>query len=448
MNKPKKSNRDYLAVTVPFAATQTAEPPPKEQWAHPLVWTESMLKTLLARKVRGGKWHTLYDKVLSERNLSVSAIKVVDKQGAAGVDRQTVDEFWAQHKEELATLQQELKTETYRPLPVRRVEIPKPGSSETRGLGIPAVRDRVVQTALLHVLEPIYDITFHERSFGFRRGVGCIDALRCVEELLNKGYVYVVDADLRSYFDTIPRDRLLALLQQKLSDSAVIRLIEKYLDQEIMSEMGTWTPEAGVPQGAVLSPMLSNIYLNPLDHNMADNGFEMVRYADDFVILCKSQEEAEDALAKVRDWVISTGLSLHPEKTNIVDSRSHSFSFLGYSFRGRFRFPRAKSHHKMVDRIRALTPRKLDGSLEQVIAILSRTLRGWFNYFRHCFWNIFDSYDELVRKRLRRILLKRHRRNPERLSRTRRWPNAYFSELGLFSLREGHTRFVQSVMGY
>ena len=305
-----------------------------------------------------------------------------------------------------------------------------------------------MQTALLHVLEPIYDITFHERSFGFRRGVGCIDALRCVEKLLDKGYVYVVDADLRSYFDTIPRDRLLAMLQQKVSDSAVIRLIKKYLDQEIMSAMGTWTPEAGVPQGAVLSPLLSNIYLNPLDHLMAEQGFEMVRYADDFVILCKSQEEAELALTKVREWVVSTGLTLHPEKTNIVDSRSHSFSFLGYSFRGRFRFPRAKSHRKMVDRIRDLTPRKLDGPLEQVIAMLSRTLRGWFNYFRHCFWNVFDFYDGLVRKRLRRILLKRHRRNPERLPRNKRWPNAYFSELGLYSLREGHTRFVQSLASY
>lgn len=448
MKTPKKSNRDYLTVTVPFAATRAVEPPLKQQWAHPLVWTESMLKTLLERKVRGGKWHTLYDKVLSERNLSVSAMKVVDKQGAAGVDRQTVDEFWATHTEQLATLREELQTETYRPLPVRRVEIPKPGSSETRGLGIPAVRDRVVQTALLHVLEPIYDISFHERSFGFRRGVGCIDALRCVEELLNKGYVYVVDADLRSYFDTIPRDRLLAMLQQKVSDSAVIRLIKKYLDQEIMSALGSWTPEAGVPQGAVLSPMLSNIYLNPLDHLMAEQGFEMVRYADDFVILCKSQEEADAALTKVRDWVVSMGLTLHPEKTNIVDSRSQSFSFLGYSFRGRFRFPRAKSHRKMVDRIRELTPRKLDGPLEQVIATLSRTLRGWFNYFRHCFWNVFDFYDGMVRKRLRRILLKRHRRNPERLPRTKRWPNNYFSELGLFSLREGHTRFVQSLANY
>jgi len=250
-----------------------------------------MLKTLLENKVRGGKWHTLYDKVMNERNLSLSAYKVVGKKGAAGVDRQTVDEFWINHCEELSQLQQELKAETYRAAPVRRVEIPKPGSQENRPLGIPTVRDRVVQTALVHVLEPIFDQTFHPRSFGFRHGRGCHDALRCVEQLMADGYIFVVDADLKGYFDTIPKACLLELVKQKVSDSAVLRLIKKYLDQEIMSELSTWTPVAGVPQGAVLSPMLSNLYLNPLDHHMSEQGFEMVRYADDFVILCRSQSE-------------------------------------------------------------------------------------------------------------------------------------------------------------
>jgi RNA-directed DNA polymerase len=298
------------------------------------------------------------------------------------------------------------------------------------------------------VLEPIFDHTFHERSFGFRRGRGCHDALRSVEQLLVDGYVYVVDADLKGYFDTIPKDRLLQLVKQKVSDSAVLRLIEKYLEQEIMSELQMWTPESGVPQGAVLSPMLSNVYLNPLDHLMAEKGFQMVRYADDFVILCRSELEAQAALEEVRRWVGTVGLTLHPEKTHIVDSRETSFDFLGYSFRGRFRFPRSKSHRKVVDRIRELTPRKSGVSIECTIARLNRSLRGWFNYFRHCFWNIFDDYDGMIRRRLRRILLKRHRRNPKRLPRTRRWPDAYFSELGLYSLREAHTRFVQSTGTY
>jgi len=408
-----------------------------------------MLTTLLENKVRGGKWHTLYDKVRSRANLSISAMKVVEKQGAAGVDRQTVDEFWENHRENLEQLQQELTDESYRPAPVRRVEIPKPGSrTETRSLGIPTVRDRVVQKALVHVLEPIFDHTFHPRSFGFRHGRDCNDALRCVEQLLGEGYVYVVDADLKAYFDTIPKDRLLQLVKQKVSDSAVIRLVKKYLDQSIMSTLSTWTPINGVPQGAVLSPLLSNLYLNPLDHLMSEKGFQMVRYADDFVILCKSESEARAALEEVRAWVVEAGLTLHPDKTHIVDSRIKSFSFLGYSFRDRFRFPRSKSHKKLVDRIRELTPRKSGDSLHVIVAQLNRILPGWHRYFRHCFWNVFETYDCLIRVRLRRILLKRHRRNPQRLCRTRRWPNAYFSELGLFSLREAHTRFVQSIGTY
>ncbi len=444
----RKLKRDYEPVTVPFAATPTRETPTIDRWAHPLVWTERMLTTLLENKVRGGKWHALYDKVMSRQNLYFSAMKVVGKKGAAGVDRQTVENFSEQRWPELDRLQQELQDESYSPLAVRRVEIPKPGSDEKRALGIPTVRDRVVQTALVHVLEPIFDHTFHQRSFGFRRGRGCHDALRCVEQLLVDGYVYVVDADLKGYFDTIPKDRLLELIKQKVSDSAVLRLIKKYLEQEIMTELQTWTPESGVPQGAVLSPRLSNVYLNPLDHLMAEKGFQMVRYADDFVILCRSQFEAEAALEEVRTWVAEVGLTLHPEKTHIVNSRDKSFDFLGYSFRGRFRFPRAKSHRKVVDRIRELTPRKSGESLQCTIDRLSRSMRGWFNFFRHCFWNTFDVYDNMIRKRLRRMLLKRHRCNPERLPRTKRWPNAYFSERGLYSLREAHTRFVQTMRTY
>jgi hypothetical protein len=179
-----------------------------------------------------------------------------------------------------------------------------------------------------------------------------------------------------------------------------------------------------VPQGAVLSPVLANAYLNPLDHQMAERGFQMVRYADDFVILCRTPEEAAAALEEVRQWVEEAGLTLHPDKTHIVDARTESFSFLGYSFRGRFRFPRAKSHRKFVARICELTPRKSGESLEVILQRINRTTQGWFNYFRHCFWNIFQDYDGLIRSRLRRLLLKRHRRNSKRLSRKQRWPNA------------------------
>ncbi len=406
-----------------------------------------MLDTLLHNKVRGGKWHTLIDKVYAPLNLYSSARKVLGKKGAAGVDGQTVEDFDEQSREELQRLHQLLREDRYQPNLVRRTWIPKPGSTEKRPLGIPTVRDRVVQTALVHVLEPILDATFHERSYGFRHGRGCHDALRRVEEMLEAGYVYVVDADLKGYFDTIPKDRLLAVVQQKVSDSRLLKLIKQYLDQGILEELRTWTPETGVPQGAVLSPVLANAYLNPLDHQMANLGYEMVRYADDFVILCRTPEEAQAALAIVQAWVSEQGLTLHPDKTRIVDYREESFAFLGYSFRGRFRFPRAKSHEKFMDRIRELTPRKSGESLDFMIQQLNRMLRGWFHYFRHCFWNIFENYDGRIRTRLRRMLVRRNRRNPRRLTSQQRWSNAYFAEQGLFSLRAAQLRFVQSCSG-
>ena len=446
--KPAGKRRDYIPVTVPFTATPAGETLTIDRWAHHAVWTDRMLATLLENKVRGGKWHTLIDKVFSKLNLFCSAGKVLGKKGAAGVDRQTVENFAEHERQELQRLHEQLRDGNYRPAPVRRTWIPKPGSSEKRPLGIPTVRDRVVQTALVHVIEPILDATFHERSYGFRHGRGCHDALRCVEELLEAGYVYVVDADLKGYFDSIPKDRLLEIVKQKISDRRVLGLIGQFLDQGIMEELRTWTPEAGVPQGAVLSPVLSNAYLNPLDHRMAELGFQLVRYADDFVILCRTPEEAAAALAEVSQWVESHGLTLHPEKTHIVDSRETSFSFLGYSFRGKLRFPRAKSHRKFVDRIRAQTPRKSGESMAVMIRRINRSTQGWFNYFRYCHWSIFQDYDKMIRRRLRRVLLKRNRHNRKRLPRTQRWPNAYFAEHGFNSLNELHIRFVQSIGTY
>jgi len=397
--------------------------------------------------VRGGKWHALIDKVYRELNLFESARKVVGRKGAAGVDRQSTEDFSERDVVEIRRLSEELQSGTYRPKAVRRVQIPKPGSNQTRPLGIPTVRDRVVQTALVNVIEPIFDNAFHDRSFGFRRGRSCHAALQVVEELLDSDHVFVVDADLQGYFDTIPKDRLLALVSEKISDRRVLELVKLFLNQSVLEELREWTPETGVPQGAVLSPLLSNLYLNELDHRMADLGFEMVRYADDFVILCRSQEQAESALEAVRRFVTDAGLTLHPEKTHIVDSRAQSFDFLGYSFRGNFRFPRAKSHQKMVDTIRQLTPRKSGQSMPTTIEHINRVSIGWFHYFRHCTWNIFDKYDGMIRKRLRRQLLKRHRTNPKRLCRTHRWPNAWFTERGFQSLRDAHTRYVQSLTG-
>jgi RNA-directed DNA polymerase len=398
--------------------------------------------------VRGGKWHTLKDKVYSSFNLYVASQSVLGNEGAAGVDHQTVEQFEDRRLEELRRLEEELRTGKYQPRAVKRVWIPKPGSTEKRPLGIPSVRDRVVQTALLHVLEPIFDITFAEHSYGFRRGRGCHHALERIEALLNEGYVHVVDADLKSYFDTIPKDRLMKRMRERISDSGVLRLVEQFLEQGVMDGLSEWTPDRGTPQGAVISPLLANLYLNPLDHLMAEAGIALIRYADDFVILCRSREEAVQALAKVKHWVEENGLMLHPTKTKIVDARTDGFDFLGYTFRGDLRLPRKKSLDKLKDAIRAKTRRTNGNSLTWIVGTLKATLQGWFGFFRHCHGNVFTTVDSWVRGRLRSILRKRAgRQGRGRGADHQRWPNLYFADQGLYSLHKAHGRLHQSLTG-
>jgi RNA-directed DNA polymerase len=269
-----------------------------------------------------------------------------------------------------------------------------------------------------------------------------------VEQLLDQGSVYVVDADLKSYFDTIPKAELMACVREKVSDSRVLRLIEMFLEQGVMDGLREWTPETGTPQGAVLSPLLANIYLNPLDHMIAEAGFAMVRYADDFVILCATRESAERALALVQCWVQDNGLTLHPTKTKIVHANSTGFEFLGYRFRGRYRAPRNKSLKKFNDAVRAKTKRNNANSLPDICKSLSFHLRGWFNYFRHCTGTVYRDLDQWIRDRLRGILRRRKRRRGRaRWVDHQQWPIAYFDVLGLYSLSLAHTRFVQSSMG-
>jgi RNA-directed DNA polymerase len=438
---------DPRPATVPFLATPAGQPPSIAEWANRIVWTDRMLAAL-QQGVRGGKWHTLSDKVYQPDNLLLASYQVLAKEGAAGVDRQTVQHFGERHHEELQRLADDLRADRYRPQAVRRVWIPKPGGTEKRPLGIPTVRDRVVQTALLHVLEPIFDHTFAEASYGFRRGRGCHHALERIEALLNAGYVYVVDADLKSYFDTIPKDRLMERVGAQVSDSRVLRWVKMFLDQGVMDGLREWTPQTGVPQGAVISPLLANVYLNPLDHQMAEAGFAMIRYADDFVVLCRTREEADRALAMVQRWVEDNGLTLHPTKTKIVDARTEGFAFLGYEFRGRFRLPRKQSLAKVKETIRATTRRTNGHSLLTIIRRLNATLQGWFGYFRHCFWNVYTDLDGWIRGRLRSILRQRAgRKGRGRGADHQRWPNAYFAAHGLFSLHTAHGLFCQSLSG-
>lgn len=426
-------------------AQQVGTAHPLWRTAKPCVWTPRMLTALLTG-AEGTKWFRLFDKVFAERNLWTALQQVAKNDGAPGVDHVTVGEFCTQLPENLWQLSDSLQDDTYRPQAIRRVHIPKPGTNDTRPLGIPSVRDRVVQAAVVNVIEPIFERDFAEQSYGFRPGRGCKDALRRVDQLLKAGYTHVVDVDLKSYFDTIPHDRLMSRLKTKIADGRVLSLIEAFLKAGIMDGLREWTPDAGAPQGAVLSPLLSNIYLDPLDQLLAREGFELVRYADDFVILCRSRADAERALATVQTWTAENGLTLHPTKTRLVDSQAESFTFLGYDFRGVKHWPRKKSLAKLKDSLRAKTPRKSGESLPCIVTKVNRTLRGWFAYFKHSSYrNVFRDLDCWLRGRLRSILRKRRGgKGRGRGTDHQRWPNRYFAELGLFSLVTARAEVGQS----
>jgi RNA-directed DNA polymerase len=385
--------------------------------------------------LRGGKWFSLMDKVYRRENLQAAFARVLANAGASGVDHQSVEDYRADLEANLDRLSEQLRTDQYRPSAIRRVYIPKAGTKQMRPLGIPTVRDRVVQAAMRHVLEPIFERTFAAQSYGFRPGRSCHGALERVERLLGAGHTHVVDADLKSYFDTIPHDRLMDRLRRHVADGRVLALVESFLDQPVLEEMRHWSPESGCPQGAVLSPLLSNIYLNDLDHLMAQSGIEMVRYADDFIILCRTAADAQAALERVRQWAQQEHLTLHPDKTRIVDAKAGSFDFLGYRFERNRRRPSPKSAGKLQASIRQRTRTTCGRSLPMVIKDLNRSLRGWYEYFRHSAKGSLEWIDRWIRMRLRGIL--RRRRGGRGCAwgpDLARWPNAYFAQQGLFSL--------------
>lgn len=422
-------------------ATQVSDVRARWAWAEPAVWTDRMLSAL-EKGVKGGVWFSLIDKVYSAGNLTAAAQKVIANKGAPGVDHVTVQQYKRFQHEYLARVSEQLREGTYTPKAIKRRYIPKPGSAEKRPLGIPCVNDRVTQTALRNVLEPIFEREFHENSFGFRPGRGCKDALRVVDKSLKEGYCYVVDADIRKFFDTIAHDLLMRRVEERVADSRVLALTRAFLNQQVMEDVALWTPEQGTPQGAVISPLLANIYLNPLDHFMAGHGHRMIRYADDSVILCRTQPEAEAALDLMRQWCEAHGLSLHPEKTRIanLNKADEGFDFLGYHFQRTRkdkikRWPNDKAISKLRHRVRLLTKRTNGYSMETIIGHLNPVLRGWFEYFKQSNKGTLAEVDGWVRGRLRSILRKRHKGKGKGRGKDHfKWPNRYFAKLGLFTL--------------
>jgi len=431
---------------VPQTAIPSGDFNDRWSWTEPTIWTERML-TALEQGVKRGIWYSMMDKVCRLTTLERAFARVKSRKGSAGIDRQTLEMYERHLDSNLNRLLRQLQDGSYRPKAVKRTWIDKSGKREKRPLGIPTVVDRIVQTALLMVIEPIYEKEFSDVSFGFRPGRGCKDALRKVQQYLNEGYTWVLDADLKGYFDSIDQEILLSEVQRKVVDGKILRLIGLFLSQEVMDGINGWIPERGTPQGAVISPLLANIFLNPLDHLIETTGFRIVRYADDFVILCKNESEAQQALGIVEEWVTSVNLTLHPEKTCIVNAlECGGFDFLGYHFEQGYRFPSKKSLDKFRDNIRINTKRANGHSLPHIIKLINPVLRGWFEYFKHSYHTIFKMLDGWIRMRLRSILRKRSgRRGRGRGLDHFRWRNSYFAEHGLFSLVAARQAACQSV---
>lgn len=442
----KAAQDETKPSVVPEGATQAGETGSKWDWVERHVWTERMLEAL-DKGVKGGVWFSLIDKVQRPSTLAAAWAAVKRNGGSAGSDRQRIEDFEKDLSGEIARLSEALRTGSYQPRPIRRVYIDKPGSKEKRPLGIPCVRDRVVQGALRMVIEPIFENVFVSHSYGFRPRRGCKDALREVERLLTGGYTHVVDADIKAYFDNIPHDRLMDDVGGYIADGRVLELITSFLKQDILEDTVLWTPEKGSPQGAVISPLLANLYLHPVDVAMTAAGFEIIRYADDLVVLSRSRDEARRALDLLGKLTTERGLTLHPEKTRLVDMGvpGESFDFLGYHFERGTRWPRSKSIGKLKDTIRSKTRRSNGNSLAAIIEDVNVTLIGWFEYFKHSHRTTFPVVDKWVRRRIRSILRVRMKLHGISGGHDHfRWPNGFFRVHGLFSLVEAHRALVQS----
>lgn len=397
------------------------------------------------------KVHSLVDKVYKRKNLAVAWEKVKRNRGAGGIDGEDLAAFEARLEEHLGRLHQELKDDGYRPQPVRRHLIPKAGQpGQYRPLGIPTIYDRVAQQALLNRLEPIFEPVFDDANFGYRRGRSTKDALGKIWRELDRGNEWVVDADLKDFFGTVDHEKLLTLVNQRVADGRVLRLIRAMLKAGCVAEGKRLPTETGTPQGGVVSPLLSNILLTPFDREMRRKGYRLTRYADDWLVTCRSRREAEAAQAAAKRILEKLGVTLHPEKTRIVHVR-HGFEFLGYKIKrgsrplklpaakirsgtrqgSLYAFPRAKSVRRFKGQIRRRTRRKAPVSTQEIIEEINPIIRGWGQYYSKAHVRrLFHRLDRWIVRRLWSHRYKRWRntgwkRLPER---------RLYGELGLVKL--------------
>jgi len=378
------------------------------------------------------KHHSLIDKVYKRLNLCIAFEKVRANKGAGGIDKVSLEEFERNIDLNLEEIHRLLYEDRYQPQPVKRVYIPKP-NGDKRPLGIPTIRDRVVQQALVNRIGKIFEAKFMNCSFGFRPNRSALGAIQKVEEYFKEGYQWVVEVDIKSFFDTVRHEKLIDLVAEEIADGRVLRLIRSFLKSGVMDEMEIKYQTTGTPQGGVISPLLANIYLHPYDEKMTAEGYKVVRYADDVIILCRKKQEAERALERTKQ-ILQTelGLALSVEKTRIVH-KSQPFEFLGYLF-GRgysdYKVPRKRAIDNFRDKVRRITRRQQPKSLEQVISELNPVIRGWRNYFCHgdC-KRIFWDLDCWIGDRLKAFRVKRWR---TRL----KMPHEMLEELGLTTLNK------------
>jgi len=350
------------------------------------------------------KHHSLIDKVYAPRNLAAAWKRVRSNKGCAGIDRVSVEAFDKNAEYLLAKIHELLKADRYTPQAVKRVWIPKPDGRK-RPLGIPTVADRVVQQAVLNILGPIFERNFLSVSFGFRPGRSTHQAMREVWRLLQSGRPWVVDLDIKGYFDTIPHDRLVGFVAEEVADGRVLALIRQFLTSRVMEDLKLLEVELGTPQGGVISPLLANIYLHYFDAKMVAEGYAVVRYADDLVVLCRTRAEAQAALSRVKSILEGElDLTVHPEKTRVVHV-SQGFEFLGYRIKKAYEKvyarPREKSVASFREKIRYATRRKQGVNLVEMIHRMAPIIRGWGNYYRKAHVRtLFFKIDRWIERRV------------------------------------------------